>query len=940
MNRIFLPILLATTFLSFSLAQPDYTSPDDILRAFEDRERKRNQSIYNNYPVRNVGPVVQGGRVTDIAVNPLKPKEFYIAFASGGVFKTGNNGITFQPVFDHVGALTTGDICIAPSDPDIIWVGTGENNSSRSSYAGSGLYKSLDGGKNWSYAGLAAIQHTGRIVIHPENPEVVWVAGMGNLYSHNPERGIFKTIDGGENWHKTLYVNDSSGAIDLIIHPEDPAILWASTWERTRKAWNFKGHGPGSAIFKSVDGGESWKVVMEGIKDPELTGRIGLTVCLDQPDILYALVDSQVETKTEKERDGEDLIPADFMEMNKETFLDLDNEKLGDYLEQYHFPSKYSAEKVKAEVKANKYPPRALAEYVGDANTALFDTDVRGAEVYRSADGGETWNKTHDFRLKGLYYTYGYYFGEIRVAPDDPDRIYVSGVPLLISNDGGKTFARIDTIGDVHVDHHAMWIDPEDPEHIILGNDGGLYISYDGGAAWDHVNNVPAGQFYTVNVDMDQPYNIYGGLQDNGVLFGPSTSVPNVTAHWDYLFGGDGMFVIPDPRNSDLVYLGYQFGNYYKINKSSGERKFITPKNDIGEERLRFNWRTPLLMSNHIPDILYMGAQKVFRTLDKADSWEVISEDLTRDLPSGNVPFSTITVIEESALKFGLIYAGTDDGKVHVTKNGGYSWEDISPGLPEGKWISSIHPSNFDESLVYLSLTGYRQDDFRTYVYRSDGYGTDWEPVNGNLTHEAVNIILEDPQRKGLLYLGTDHSTYISMDDGASWDLMAPVPNVASYDMVVHPRDHDLVIGTHGRSIYVLPVQPIRELAEKNRENTFLVCNPDPEKIRHSEDWGEKQYPFMPPFMPETRLLYYIPEGGQQIKFEVFKDELKLLERSFSSSAHGFNYYHWDLKINKLEVNDKRINDEFEFAGPGEYELHFTWRDQSEKVMLTITSDE
>jgi len=914
--------------------QSRYTSGEEILQSIRERENKRDNSIFKNYPVRNVGPVVQGGRISDIAVNSRNTRQYYIAFASGGVFKTGNNGITFRSVFDHQGALTIGDICLAPSDPEIIWVGTGENNSSRSSYAGSGVYRSVDGGATWEFKGLESTQHTGRIIIHPDDPDIVWVAAMGNLYTHNPDRGVFKTIDGGESWERTLYVNDSTGAIDLVIHPDDPDVLWATMWERTRKAWNFKGHGPGSGIYKSNDGGRSWKRIMKGIENPEFVGRIGIDVCLSKPNVLYAIVDNQLETSKEKKREQDELLAADFINMDLQQFYALDNTKINDFLKNNNFPEKYTAEIIKKEMQESKYKPSALADYLGDANNALFDTEVRGAEIYRSEDFGESWEKTHDFWLEGVYFTYGYYFGEIRISPGNPDKIFVFGVPLLKSIDGGENFHRIDTIGDVHADHHAMWINPEEPDHILLGNDGGLYVTYDEGTAWDHINNIPAGQFYTVNIDLREPYNIYGGLQDNGILFGPSTSVPNETRHWEYLFGGDGMFVIPDPRDHQVVYVGYQFGNYYRVNRATGERKHIAPKADIGEESLRYNWRTPVLMSDHNPDILYIGAQKIFRTMDKGDKWEAISRDLTNNLENGNVPFSTISCMKESPLKFGLLYVGTDDGNIQVSRDAGFSWKRINNGLPEKKWVSSIHPSTHSESRVYLSLTGYRDDDFTTYVYQSNDFGDTWESIGGDIVNEPVNVILEDPVSEGLLYLGTDHGTYISFSSGQEWQLLAPIPNVANYDMVVHPKSHDLVVGTHGRSIYVLPLQPVREIAGKDLQHDFLVF--EPTTIKHSTSWGEKRYPFSSMSDPVCEIFYYVPQGGETVKFEIFKEGIKMRGETFTAEDRGFNYFKWDLKVYALDQNTQRKMDEYEFVEKGKYEGRLTMGNQVQSVDLLV----
>ncbi len=934
MKKFFLFSILTILVEQFGFAQQSYTSGTEILKSVERRSANKDFSIYSNYPVRNVGPVVQGGRITDIAVNASNTKEFYIAFASGGVFKTSNNGITFDPVFDNQGALTIGDICLSRSDDQVLWVGTGENNSSRSSYAGSGVYKSSDGGDSWEFMGLESTQHIGRIIIHPDNPDIVWVAAMGNLYTHNPERGVFKTKDGGKSWSKTLFVNDSTGAIDLIINPEDPDMLWASMWERTRKAWNFKGHGPGSAIYKSTDGGNSWEEVMNGIADREYAGRIGLDISQSSPNILYALIDNQLETKTEKEREEGELLAADFIEMTKAEFLELEDEKLDDFLKNNFFPKKYDAKKVKVEVEEGKYEPKAIADYLGDANNALFDTEVKGAELYRSDDYGSTWKKTHDYDLKGVYFTYGYYFGEVRVSPADPERIYIFGVPLLRSDDGGKSFSRADTIGDVHADHQAMWIDPKDPEHLLLGNDGGLYMSYDGGIAWNHINNIAAGQFYTVNYDMEKPYNIYGGLQDNGILFGSSRSVPNETKNWEYLFGGDGMFVIPDPRDFNLVYVGYQFGNYYRINTRTNERKYITPRPDIGEENLRFNWRTPVVMSTHNPDIIYMGANKLFRSLNKAETWTAISDDLTKDLINGNVPYSTITCISESTMKFGLLYVGTDDGNLQVSKDGGNTWNLISKNLPQNKWVSSIYPSTFDEATVFVSLTGYRNDDFSTYVFKSEDYGLTWRAINGNIEMEAVNVVLQDLKEPGLLFMGTDHGSYVSLNGGSSWDLVPQIPNVASYDMVIHPRDHDLIVGTHGRSIYVMPIEPIRAISELPEESIFHVFKP--EKVRFSKRWGEKRFPYLKAYKPEASIMYFISDKNTKIRFEVFKDDLKCYETTFSASYKGFNEFNWDLLIHPLKDNNKPNTKELTYAGKGKYILKFTAMGDTKEVEFEI----
>ena len=900
---------------------------EEIFASYEMREQMAGSSWLKDYPARSIGPVVQGGRVSDLAVTS-NPAHYYVAYASGGVFKTTNNGVTFEPIFDEQGALGIGDMALAPSNNDIIYVGTGENNSSRSSYAGSGVYKSSDQGASWEYLGLSDIQHTGRVIVHPQDPDVVWVAATGALYSHDPHRGVYKSTDGGKNWKKTLFVNDSTGIIDLLINPDNPDQLWATSWERTRYAWNFKGQGPGSAVYRSDNGGESWQKLVNGLPQNEYVGRIGVDLCQSQPNVLYALIDNQEESKTPKKVEPGMLQAKDFLDMTKETFAKLDTAVLNQYLKDNRFPAKYDAIKVKDQIGKGEYAPKALADYLGDANRALFDTKVTGAELYRSDDFGDTWEKVNSYELEGVYFTYGYYFGEVRVAPDNPDVAYVFGVPLLSTRDGGKTFQRLDTIGNVHVDHQALWIDPQDSQHILLGNDGGLYLSYDAGANWLHLNNTSVGQFYTVNVDFEKPYNVYGGLQDNGVLMGSSKSVPNRTKKWQKVFGGDGMFVSADPRNSQLIYTGFQFGNYYRINRKTGKRQRITPQHDIGEDVLRFNWRTPVVLSRHNADILYFGSQKLHRSLDQGESWETISEDLTKDKPQGNVPFSTITCISESPLKFGLIYVGTDDGNIQVTRGGG-AWTLISESLPQ-QWISSIHPSTHDENRVYVSMNGYRNDHFNTYIYYSDDHGDSWHSLKGNLPEVVVNVIKQDPVNPDLLYLGTDHGAYVSFDHGTTWQYVNQIPNVAVYDLMIHPRDNELVLATHGRSMYILDVNPWQKL-QGDKLGGLLVLYGVKDK-KYSKDWGERRYPWSKPNLPHQEVLYFVSKPVDLLKMVVKDQKGTVLRELEVDGSAGFHHISWDLKSH---IKKKRELTE-DYLKPGTYTLSLTAGSISESVEFQV----
>ncbi|WP_224997720.1 YCF48-related protein [Cesiribacter sp. SM1] len=936
MKKILLLIFSCTSVLSLQAQQPLQPSrpstTQDLHQAWQQKKSLQEASMLKEYPLRSIGPVVQGARITDLAVS-RNPKLFYVAYASGGVFKTRNAGITFEPVFDNLGALGIGDMALAPSDDNILYVGTGEKNSSRSSYAGAGVYKSTDAGKSWQHLGLEGTQHISRILVHPTQPQVVWVAAIGALYTNNAERGVYKSTDGGSSWTKTLYINDSTGIIDLEIDANNPQVLYAAAWERTRQSWNFKGSGPGSAIYKSTDGGATWQRLQNGLPQGAGVGRIGLSVAAQNPGVVYALLDNLEETRQEIKPEKGVLTPASFISMSRDQFLQLPDDQLQKFLKENRFPEKYTAQRVKQEVRENRYQPRALAEYLGNANEALFNTSVSGAEVYRSNDGGQHWNKQNQYPLEGVYYTYGYYFGEIRTAPDNADKLYILGVPLLSSNDGGRSWYRVDTTGDVHVDHQALWINPQDSEHLMLGNDGGLYISYDGGTNWRHVNNMSTGQFYTVAVDMETPYNVYGGLQDNGVLKGSSRSIPNKTEDWEHLMGGDGMFVQVDPRNSNLVYTGYQFGNYFRLQLNAGKQTYITPRADIGEDRLRFNWRAPLIMSSHNSDIIYIGAQKVYRSLNQGESWEAISPDLTKNLPQGNVPFSTIVSISESPLRFGLLYVGTDDGNIQLSRNGGGSWEKINSNLPDNLWISSLQASRHQEGRVYATLTGYRFDDFRAYLYRSDDYGKTWQSIKGNLPEEAVNIVIEDPVQPHLLYAGTDHGAYISLDGGTNWNPINELPNVATYDMIVHPRENELVLATHGRSAYVMDVKPLQKLAKGNPEQVLLEGEPS---VRHSEKWGGRTYPYTPVNEPKISLLYYLPQQGQA-QVEVLNKEGGLVYSTAIRGERGFSQWGWNLKMNRNgQTGRKNKAAEGGYLPKGEYTVRLSQGNRNASTQLTV----
>ena len=894
-----------SSFLCFS--QQPASGASTIEEGLSKKAVMTNSSLVKNLPFKNIGPTIMSGRVVGFAVNPVNPTEFYVGYASGGVWHTTNNGTTFTPVFDNSPTQNVG--CLAMDwKSKTLWVGTGEVNSSRSSYAGIGLLKSSDNGANWENVGLKDSHHISNILINPTNGNEIVVGVVGHLYSVNSERGIFKTMDGGKTWSKTLFVNDQSGIIELVSDPNNFSLMYASSWDKDRKAWNFKGDGPGSGIYKSVDAGSSWtNVSVKGSGFPvgEGVGRIGLAVY--DENTVYAIVDNQNRRKDDKPDSDEDGLKKDaFKAMTTAEFLALDDKSLDAYLKSNNFQEKYSAETVKQMVRAGTVKPIDLAKYLEDANSMLFDTPVIGAEVYRTIDGGKTWNKTHDSYLDDIYYSYGYYFGKIHVAPQDKDAIYIYGVPILKSKDGGKSFTSINA-GNVHSDHHALWINPDLPGHLINGNDGGVNISYDDGENWIK-NNAPAvGQFYSVNVDNEKPYNVYGGLQDNGVWVGPHTTEESKGWHqsgkypYEFIMGGDGMQVEIDSRNSDVVYTGYQFGNYYRLNRKTDESKYIQPKHELGENPYRFNWQTPILLSSHNQDILYLGGNKLMRSMDQGDNWEAISEDLTSGGKAGNVAYGTLTSISESKFQFGLLYIGSDDGLVQVSKNGGVSWTNISLQLPKDLWVSRVFASTHNKERVYVTLNGYRWDDFTPYVYVSENYGATWKSIGGELPTSSINVIKEDPANENVLYLGADNGAYVSLNRGDSWEVFSNgLPNVAVHDLVIQPEAKDIVLGTHGRSLYVADVALIQKLTTSEMNEVVIS---DLKEIRHSKRWGSSWSQWSDSNEPSTEIQFYCPQSGKT-SITIESEDGKELQLINLEAVKGVNVYDYNLTLSKKGVKN------------------------------------
>lgn len=887
--------------LGISYAQQPATLAETVKEALAEKRQMEASSIVKNVPFKNIGPTVMSGRVVDLDVNPDEPSEFYVGYASGGVWHTVNNGTTFTPILDSSNTQNVGDIAVHwPTRT--IYVGTGENNASRSSYAGIGLLKSTDNGATWENIGLMDAHHFAPILIDNDNPDTIVVGVTGHLYSRNAQRGVYKTTDGGTTWKQTLFVDNRSGIIDLQRSPTNYNIMYATSWTKDRKAWNFTGNGSNSAIYKSTDAGDTWTKVStkaSGFPTGEGVGRIGIAVFNDN--VVYAVHDSQFRRPDDgKTSERRGLVKDDFKTMSVSDFLALEDKKLNAFLKTNGFQEKYRAENVKQMVRSGAVKPIDLAKYLEDANSMLFDTPVVGAEVYKSTDGGNTWKKTHDDYLDGIYFSYGYYFGHIHVSPVNENDIYIYGVPIVKSKDGGKNWTSI-SAENVHADHHALWINPKNPNHLIDGNDGGVNITYDDGANWIKNNSPSVGQFYAINIDHQTPYNVYGGLQDNGVWVGAHNAPEDKGWHqqgqypWEFIMGGDGMQIQIDNRNSDIVYTGFQFGNYFRLNLETNERAYIQPKHTLGENPYRFNWQTPILLSPHNQDILYLGGNKLMRSMNQGKDWEAISDDLTTGGKKGNVAYGTLTTISESPFQFGLVYVGSDDGYVHITKDAGGSWQNISNTFPKDLWVSRVVASEHKKERVYVTLNGYRWDDFKVYVYMSEDYGQTWKDISANIPASPVNVIKEDSENENILYLGTDNGAYVSFNNGTSWEVFTKgLPYVAVHDIVVQPEAKHLLLGTHGRSIYKADISALQQM--NTSFNTTAITFFKVEPIRYSGRWGSSWSKWLEAYEPSVSVQFYSNASGKKT-MTVLSEDGSELNRIEIQASKGFNYADYDLTL-------------------------------------------
>ena len=888
------------TALSGSMTAQSWGPSPTHVRAGVSAERAALNAWTSGLELRNVGPSVMGGRVVDVAV---VSDTMYVAYATGGLWKSVNHGTTFDPLLTETCLL--GAVDAHPSGR--VLVGAGEVNSSRSSYAGDGVYLSDDHGQTWRHAGLEGSHHIGRVIIDRVNPDRMWVAALGELYSDNLGGALYRTTDGGAQWEAVLTV-PGVGFVDMVADETDADHLFAASWDRTRRAHEFTEGGTGSGIWESTDGGDSWARISADNDFPEGpdAGRIGLSYH-SATGTLFALIDNQSPREAQPEAEDEGLTAMDFVEMDKATFEDLDNVDLQAFLDREGFEEADSAAAVKARVATGELQVRALYDYLTDGNRALFEAEIVGPELYRyrvpnrstSSQGGTSaalnqlaggqavskteegsWVRTHDEPLDDVCYTYGYYFGTVSVDPSNASVIYIAGVPLLKSTDGGSTFTSVGA-SNVHVDHHKLWVDPSNPNHLINGNDGGINVSWDGGGSWVKCNSPSVGQFYAVEVDQADPYRIYGGLQDNGTWVGDHTHRESPAWHqtghhgFTSLGGGDGMQIEVDSRSNEVVYTGYQFGWYMRTDRNTGERTSLHPSHALGETPLRWNWQTPIVLSKHQQDVFYMASNKVHRSLDRGDTFETRSDDLTRGGLPGNVPFGTLTTLAEHPSQFGVLATGSDDGLVHISPDGGHTWDrlklPLSTQMGKGDnlkhlWVSEVSWSQHDPDLLLVALNGYRHDCLDAMVFATRDAGKSWEDWGQHLPHEPVNALVESADRAGWWIVGTDGGAYLTTDAGMSFSMLhQDLPRVPVHDLVIQERENDLVIGTHGRGIYVLDLSPLMDKAgsPETWDTASLAFEEEAIEAVRASWWGERGWAWSEPEDPVVNTWVWSDKAAQ-----------------------------------------------------------------------------
>ncbi|MFP8489261.1 WD40/YVTN/BNR-like repeat-containing protein [Gracilimonas sp. Q87] len=867
-----------------------------------------NMELLKGIEPRNVGPAGMSGRITAIDVVQSNTNVIYVGAASGGVWKSETAGVTWQPIFENYGPMAIGAIDIYQKNPSIIWMGTGEGNPRNSQSSGAGIYRSIDGGKSWELMGLEKTRNIHRVLIHPDDPNTVFVGAQGSAWGDSEERGVYKTTDGGKTWNKILYVNDRTGVGEMVMDPNNPNKLLVNMWEFRRWPWFFKSGGEGSGLYMTIDGGENWNELSpeEGLPEGEL-GRMGLAFAQSNTNIVYALIESEENA------------------------------------------------------------------------------------IYRSEDGGYTWNLREKVKNDGEIGNRPFYYAEIYVDPKNENRIYSLYSYLSISEDGGKSFESMYPYYNwVHPDHHAFWINPDNPKHMIDGNDGGLNITYDRGETWRFVDNIPVGQFYHVNVDMDYPYNIYGGMQDNGTWQGPayvwrSGDIRN--SYWEELFFGDGFDVAIDQSSGRYVYAMSQQGNVGRVDTETGSSRFVKPHHPEGKE-LRFNWNAAISIDPFDEKTIYFGSQYVHRSKDRGETWQIISPDLTTNDTTkqnqhlsggltldatGAENYTTITVIEPSPLENGVIWAGTDDGNIQITRDDGQNWANLRgnlKGIPEGSWISQIKASHHNEGEAFAVINDYRRDNWTPYLLHTTNYGRSWNNIVSEDQVEGYSLsFVQDPVEPNLMFLGTEFGLYVSVDGGEDWTRWGDnYPTVSTYDMIIHPREHDLVIGTFGRSFWVIDdIRPLRELAVSGTDELEKPIKAFPSPDAYLAEWRQARgvrfaadAMFAGENRPSGALLSYSvnkdalesdsesdkKEEELKVKIEIFdtsRKKIRTLERT--PEHNGLNRTTWGLDHAGVERPSRTLRkpNENERGGrdvlPGTYKVKFTAGEYSDSTMVTVHTD-
>jgi photosystem II stability/assembly factor-like uncharacterized protein len=849
------------------------------------------QEIINTFKMRNIGPATMGGRTVDFAVVENNTSIIYAAVGPSGLWKSTDNGITWFPVFENQTSVSVGAVSVSTSQPDTVWVGTGEATSRNSVAIGDGVYKSEDAGKTWNHMGLEETRHIDRILIDPNNPDIVYVGAMGHLWGPNQERGVFKTIDGGKTWKKVLYFDEDTGIADMVMDPANSRTIYAAAYNHRRKPFLFTSGGPHSGIYKTTNRGETWKQLKNGLPDG-VNGRCGLSVCKTRPEVIYAAVEN---------KDG---------------------------------------------------------------------------GIFRSEDKGETWKRMCDKKTYDKVNFRPFYYSKITVDPNNDLVIYAYSGRAYISEDGGKTFKEIGK--ELHPDHHRIWVDPNDSNHIIDGNDGGIDISWDRGQHWYAVQNATLSEVYQLTFDMREPYYVYVGLQDNGSWAGPTNSLEKkgiMNVNWYPVGGGDGFYVQVDPRDHNILFRNLQMGNIERFHQGNGQTLSIIPWASLDEEPYRFNWNSPIHLSPHNPDILYLGGNFLFKSTDRGNSWEKISPDLSSNDPgkiidsggpispdnTGAEVHCTIYTICESPVKTGIIWTGTDDGNLWVTRDNGKNWANVTKNikeLPPSSWVSRVEASHFAEGTVFVTFDRHRWDDYAPYVYKSDNFGATWVSLRNNLPKTGyLHVIREDINNPQLLYLGSGFGLFFSFNGGKQWiPYKKEFPTIAVRDIGVHPREKDLIVGTHGRGVWIMDdIAPLQQLnAEVLNKGVHLFAM-RPATI-YFERKGTEYYAkpvFSAPNPPfGAAISYYLKEKtgkDQAVHLYIYDQTDKKIRTLAGTGEKGLNRVYWDLRAEPpfKELPPMLKGDAVRWFGipkgpfvlPGTYKVALEYQEQKLEKEILVKKD-